>query len=202
MEEEMRIVSLLQQGDSHAYKYIYDHYYVLLCKIAYAFLKDDFLAETVVGDTILHLYEKRENLQITSSLRNYLIQSVRNRSINYLELEWNKRMVNFSSLDGESLQAQILRQMPSDDYPLATLLEKELEQEIHSAIERLPVETRTVFKMSRFQEMKREDIAQKLNISVNTVKYHIKQAFVLLKKDLGKYLLFFTTLLHTLNCHI
>jgi RNA polymerase sigma-70 factor (ECF subfamily) len=202
MEEEKLFICLLQQGDSRAYKYIYDHYYALLCKIAYGFLKDDFLAETVVGDTILHLYEKRESIQIISSIRNYLIQAVRNRSINYLELEWNKRTIHFSAIDEESLQAQILQQTPSDDYPLATLLEKELEQEIHSAIERLPVETRTVFKMSRFQEMKQEDIARELNISVNTVKYHIKQALARLKKDLGKYLLLLTTLWHTFNCHI
>ncbi|KAA6340559.1 hypothetical protein EZS27_011577 [termite gut metagenome] len=187
-EREERIISLLKQGDSQAYKYIYDCYYVLLCKIAYAFLKDDFLAETVVGDTIFHLFEKREEICITTSLRNYLIQTVRKRCINYMNLEWNKRSINFSIMNSQPSQEWLLLHAEADDHPLAMLLEKELDQEIQAAIERLPIATRAVFRLSRFKEMSYEEIADELAISVNTVKYHIKKALSLLKNDLGKYL--------------
>jgi RNA polymerase sigma-70 factor (ECF subfamily) len=186
-EGEQKIISLLKQGDSQSYKYIYDCYYVLLCKIAYAFLKDDFLAETVVGDTIFHLFEKREEIHIMTSLRSYLIQAVRNRCINHLDLEWNKRSIPFSAMENRPSPEWLL--LETDNHPLAMLLEKELEQEIQVAIERLPEATRAVFKMSRFHEMSYEEIADELSLSVNTVKYHIKQALSLLKNDLGKYLL-------------
>ena len=67
-------------------------------------------------------------------------------------------------------------------------MEQELEGEIMKAIDRLPEECRRVFRMSRFEERKYEEIARQLEISVNTVKYHIKRALTLLHEDLGKYL--------------
>lgn len=186
-EEELHLIHSLQSGDNQAYKYIYDHHYVLLCKVAYEFLKDDFLAESIVDDIIFHLWEKRETLEITTSLRSYLVQAVRNRCINYLNLEREKREVRFSMIDGQNEWIDSV--FTSDDYPLARLLEDELEQEIKNAIERLPDECRTVFKKSRFEEKRYEEIASELGISINTVKYHIKNALTRLSADLSKYLL-------------
>lgn len=186
-EEELHLIRSLQSGDNQAYKYIYDHHYVLLCKVAYEFLKDDFLAESIVDDIIFHLWEKRETLEITTSLRSYLVQAVRNRCINYLNLEREKREVRFSVIDRQNEWIDSV--FTSDDYPLARLLEDELEQEIKNAIERLPAECKTVFKKSRFEEKRYEEIARELGISINTVKYHIKNALTRLSADLSKYLL-------------
>ena len=65
---------------------------------------------------------------------------------------------------------------------------KALEGEVMKSINRLPEDCRRVFSMSRFDEKKYEEIAHELQISVNTVKYHIKHALTLLHEDLGKYL--------------
>ncbi len=186
-KEELHLIHSLKSGNNQAYKYIYDHHYVLLCKIAYEFLKDDFLAESIVDDIIFHLWEKRDTIEITTSLRSYLVQAVRNRCINYLNLEREKREVRFSVIDQQN--EWINSVFPSDDYPLARLLENELEQEIRNAINRLPEECKVVFKKSRFEEKRYEQIAEELGISVNTVKYHIKNAISRLSTDLSKYLL-------------
>lgn len=186
-KEELHLIHSLKSGNNQAYKYIYDHHYVLLCKIAYEFLKDDFLAESIVDDIIFHLWEKRDTLEITTSLRSYLVQAVRNRCINYLNLEREKREVRFSVIDQQN--EWINSVFPSDDYPLARLLENELEQEIRNAINRLPEECKVVFKKSRFEEKRYEQIAEELGISVNTVKYHIKNAISRLSADLSQYLL-------------
>ena len=186
-KEELHLIHSLKSGNNQAYKYIYDHHYVLLCKIAYEFLKDDFLAESIVDDIIFHLWEKRDTLEITTSLRSYLVQAVRNRCINYLNLEREKREVCFSVIDQQN--EWINSVFPSDDYPLARLLENELEQEIRNAINRLPEECKVVFKKSRFEEKRYDQIAEEPGISVNTVKYHIKNAISRLSADLSKYLL-------------
>lgn len=186
-EEELHLIHSLKSGDNQAYKYIYDHHYTLLCKIAYEFLKDDFLSETIVDDAIFHLWEIRETVNITTSLRSYLVQAVRNRCINYLNLEREKREVRFSVIDQQN--EWINSVFSSVDYPLARLLENELEQEIKNAIERLPDECRIVFQKSRFEEKRYEEIAGELGISVNTVKYHIKNAISRLNADLNRYLL-------------
>lgn len=74
-------------------------------------------------------------------------------------------------------------------YPLGHLLEKELEEKIRTAIETLPHETRQVFELSRYEDMTYDEIAKRLGISVNTVKYHIKNAIRLLYSQLEPYLL-------------
>ena len=181
---EQELIEGLKHGDNWAYKLLYDCYYVLLCKIAFSYLKDDYLAQTIVDDLIIHIYEKRETIIITTSFRSYLMRSVRNRCLNHLQLKNERRVVNFSTLEHSS--EQLFSIEAPDENPLATLLENELEKEIHLAIQRLPDECRTVFEKSRFEDKKYEDIAAELNISVNTVKYHIKNALAQLRKDLEK----------------
>lgn len=187
---EKIIIEQLKRGDEQSYKYLYDYHYVFLCHIANGYVKDHFMAETIVGDTIFHLWEIRETLDITISIRAYLTRAVRNRCINYLTSKYEKNEISLSEmgLDPVSEEGYLL----SDSYPLGTLLERELEDEIDKSINRLPDECRTVFRKSRFEEKKYEEIAQELGISVNTVKYHMKNALSTLQADLGKYLITFS----------
>ena len=183
--EELLIIEQLRNGDEKAYKYLYDRHYVLLCKFANELLEDPFLAETIVGDLIFHIWEIRVQLTITTSIRSYLIRAVRNRCYNYMRQEHERRETPLSKLGAYSLDdyAQM------NEHPLGILLEHELEHEILCSIENLRDECRRVFKMSRFMRKKNEEIAAELGISVNTVKYHIKNALTSLHKDLGKYLM-------------
>ncbi len=184
---ETLIVEQLKTGNEDAYQYIYDRHYALLCHIANGYVKDQFLAETIVGDTIFHLWEIRETLEISVSLRSYLSRAVRNRCINYLNSEWERREISFSSLMPDEITDD--RITVSDSHPLGTLLERELEEEIYKAIDKLPNECRRVFDKSRFEGKSYEEISQELGISVNTVKYHIKNALASLQTNLSKYLI-------------
>lgn len=191
---EKEIILLLKRGDESAYRYLFDTHYPILCRIAREFLNDDFLAETIVGDTIFHLWEKRATLDIQTSLRAYLVRSVRNRCINFLKQEYVAKETRLQPTD-DFIQSEGLYAI-SDDYPLATLLEKELEHKISQSIENLPDECRKVFEMSRFEHLKYLEIAEKLSISVNTVKYHIKNALSKISSDLNKYLIAFLLFFH------
>ena len=184
---ETLIVEQLKTGNEDAYQYIYDRHYALLCHIANGYVKDQFLAETIVGDTIFHLWEIRETLEISVSIRSYLLRAVRNRCINYLNSEWEKREISFSCLMPDEITDDKI--MVSDSHLLGTLLERELEEEIYKAIDKLPNECRRVFDKSRFEGKSYEEISQELGISVNTVKYHIKNALASLQTNLSKYLI-------------
>jgi RNA polymerase sigma-70 factor (ECF subfamily) len=184
--EEQQIIYLLKEGDSRAYKYLYDRYYTLLCAVACEYLSDSFASEDLVDELIFHLWEKRETLEITFSLRSYLIRAIRNRCINALQLERERREITFSAMsagDCETVQSS-----GSGDYPLAVLLENELEEKIRQAIENLPADSRRIFKMSRFENKRHGQIARELGISVCTVKYHIRNALLRLKDELQEYL--------------
>ena len=154
--------------------------------MAAQYVRDDFLAETIVGDVIFHLWEIRETVEISTSLRSYLMVGVRNRCLDFLKKQYNQREVAMSATGLQDFP--VLQYVKESDYPLGRLLEQELEGEVMKAISRLPDECRKVFHMSRFEERKYDEIAQMLNISVNTVKYHIKRALNLLHEALGKYL--------------
>lgn len=187
--KEQLIIQKLQNGEQDAYRYLYDRHYVVLCQFANELVRDHFLAETIVGDVIFHLWEIREALDINSSLRAYLMQAVRNRCYNHLSSEKEKKEVRFSMIESETLSRDTMIQ--SDEHPLGKLLEHELEKEIIKSIDSLNDECKRVFRKSRFEHKKNEEIATELGISINTVKYHIKMALTRLHQDLRKYMLFF-----------
>ncbi|GAB3414237.1 RNA polymerase sigma-70 factor [Niabella aquatica] len=182
------IIRQLKEGSERAYKYLYDNYYATLCHTANGYLQDHYQSELIVGDLIFHLWEIRESLQIETSLLGYLISAVRNRCINYLSSSRMKHEVPVSYLvQREVAGLEISDHATPKDYVLNMLLEKELDGELKYAISFLPHECKNVFIKSRFENKKYEDIAQELNISVNTVKYHMKNALRLLRERLEKY---------------
>lgn len=178
-------IEQLKSGDEQAYRYLYDRHYSLLCRFANTFVQDPYLAETLVSDAIFHLWEIREKLEITVSLRSYLMRAVRNRCYNYLQQGKEKQEISLSEIETEAFAGYVR----TEEHPLGILLERELENEIVRSIEQLGEECKRTFKKSRFEHKKNEEIAAELGISVHTVKYHIRQAISRLHQDLGKYLL-------------
>ncbi|MCL3850640.1 MULTISPECIES: RNA polymerase sigma-70 factor [Parabacteroides] len=179
---EKQIIKGVKEGDENAFRSLYDNYYHRLFCISRQYLQDDFLAETIVSDVFFHLWETRKTLDIQISLNAYLIRMVRNFSLNYLQKNYVEKEV---SLNGIDITSPLL--FLSDEYPLGRLLEKEMTEKVHEEINRLPKETRQVFILSRLEELKHEEIANRLGISVNTVKYHIKQALSILRDRLKDY---------------
>lgn len=185
--EEEKLIYHLKQGDEWAYRQLFDKHYAILCKVAYEFLKDHFLSETIVNDVIVYLWENRENIDVRTSLRSYLTGAVRYSCLNYLQKRYVQKEISLSRFDDENFFINLSTQ--SGEYPLGILLEKELEGKITQAIDKLPKECQKVFRMSRFENMSYEEISRDLSISVNTVKYHIKNAIAKLREDLSEYLM-------------
>ena len=185
---EKQLIEELRCGNESAFRRIYDRHYVPLCRFADLFLHDTSLSEEVVDDVIFYLWEHRSEVEITYSLRAYLMKSVRNRCLNELNSQNYRMEQNCSSyLLPENVQL-IENLFPSEDHPLENMLTQELEDLLRQSIEELPDACRTVFKKSRFEEKKYEEIASELNISINTVKYHIKNALDFLQKKMAPYL--------------
>lgn len=179
---EKQIINGIKEGKDSAFRSLYDLYYTRLFCIARQYLQDSFIAETIVSDVFFHLWEVRDTLDIQTSLNAYLIRAVRNHSVDYLRKNFVEKEV---SLDGPDAVSPLL--FLSDEYPLGQLLEKELTEKIYQAIDKLPAETRRVFVLSKLDGIKQEVIADKLGITVHTVKYHMKQAVSLLREQLKGY---------------
>ncbi len=151
------------------------------------FRHDRFSAESVVEDVIYHLWENRESLNITKSIRSYLVMAVRNKCLDTLKLKRNQNEKPISSLSDKA--GYYMDSQTAGDSPYGTLLSKELEEKVIQAIEALPAECRQVFLKSRMENKKNKEIAEELGISVNTVKYHLKNALKILREKLEHYLI-------------
>ena len=183
-----RLTEQLKRGDEKAFKYIFNHYYEPLCRFANLFLNDPARAEEIVDDVVFYLWENRDKIDIVSSLRAYLMRAVRNRCLNELKSLTFRSELNFSSFSSAENRDFLENLFADPQHPVGAMLERELEEALNAAIASLPSECQTVFKKSRFEKKKYEEIAKELNISVNTVKYHIKNALAFLQRKLNEYL--------------
>src|SRR5690606_38593940 len=157
---EQQHLEKLRSGDIQLYEMIFRTHYEPLCNYAFTFVADRDVAEEIVQGTFLYLWEKREAMEIHSSLKSYLYTSVRNRCLN----EIKRRKVRQQHVNRELLSADTSSESVSEE--IASL---ELEERIQLAIEKLPGQCRMVFKLSRFEELKYAEIAEHLSISVKTV---------------------------------
>jgi RNA polymerase sigma-70 factor (ECF subfamily) len=191
---EQDILENIRNGNLRSFKQLFDHYYVLLCYIANGYLNSKQLSEEVVDDVFYKIWENRESLIIHTSIKAYLIQSVRHRSINSLE---SKNRLNDYLTDTPIEDSREDFLFTDTNTPLSSLISKELEEAITQAINSLPPECRKIFYLKHFENLKYEEIALQQNISVNTVKSQLKIASKKLRQILSPHflsLLFFLPL--------
>jgi len=172
----------IKEGDIHAFEFLYKEYYVLLCFIAEHIVKNADDAEEIVSDVFVKLWNNRDTLTITTSLKAYLIRAVRNTAINYVKKNATSKITD--SLD--KINYDLL--FWDNNYPLGQLYEKEIIETLHRGIAELPHGCREIFLLSRDEDLSYNDIADKLNISVNTVKTQMKIALSRLRVILKDYL--------------
>ena len=162
---------------------LYKQFYVYLCLVAEHIVRNRADAEEIVSDVFVKLWNIRDNINITNSIKWYLVKAVRNTSLNYIEKnKSNKNMTSsLSSADYEILSWD-------SDYPLGQLYQKEILTILDNSINELPDACKEIFLLSRNQEMKYDQIAGKLGISINTVKTQMKIALARLRASLRDYL--------------
>lgn len=163
---------------------LFDSYYSMLCLVAYDMVKNKHLAEEIVDDVFFNLWQKRNSIEINKSIRAYLVRSVKNRSINWLEQTKTERLLMATATDISTYE-EILW---DNNYPLGNLLEKELRSSINESINALPEQCRKIFLLNRNDDLTYEEIAEKLSISVNTIKTQMKIALAKLRESLSDYL--------------
>ncbi|MDR0750540.1 MAG: RNA polymerase sigma-70 factor [Tannerellaceae bacterium] len=184
MNKDSVVIEGLRSGDEKAYKYLYDFHYSILCAVANRYIHDYDVGEMIVSDVIYAIWKNRSGLIINQTLRGYLLRAVKNGCLNYLNRQ--SKQISIEPLQ-ESLE--------DGAHPLEKLIEQELDIKIEACIKALPGLTRQVFVLSRFEELKYNEIAQRLNISVDVVKYHVKSALSKLRKELQEFLVIVLALL-------
>ena len=140
-------------------------------------MKDNDTAEELVQDLFYKFWEKHESLQITTSLKAYLFNAVRNNSLKYLE---HLKIVDKYARN----------YVPDEEYQEKTddlIKVSELQQKIDSTLDKMPARVSRIFKLSRFDGLKYKEIADKLNISIKTVEANMGIALKTFRKSLKDY---------------
>ena len=183
-DSNQQLINSIKQGDIAAFETLYKKYYIFLCLIAEHIVRNPSDAEEIVTDVFVKIWNIREKINITSSIKAYLVKAVHNTSINFLER--NK----ISNKLTDSLNNSDYKILAWDsDYPLGQLYEKEIMNILEHGISALPDACQQIFILSRNENMKYIEIADKLGISINTVKTQMKIALSHLRETLKDYMM-------------
>jgi RNA polymerase sigma-70 factor (ECF subfamily) len=166
-------IRAIRRGNRDAFRQVFDTCYESLCQYAFTIMKDMDEAEDIVQSMFLKIWERREELEIRHALRPYLFKAVYHQCINQLE----HRAIKQKHQDHGARDVLSAVQQP-DVFP------DELEENIRSFINELPQQCRLIFIMSRYEELRYAEIAQKLDISVNTVENQVSKALKILRAKL------------------
>lgn len=157
---------LMLEGDVTAFERLFRRYYPSLCSYCQGIVGARDEAEDIVQDVYVYLWENRKKLHILS-IKTYLYSSVRHGALRQLK---RQELENKHS----SALAEFIEDLQRTEYS-----EEEIEkvEQMKKVLQSLPPQCRTVFLMNCLEEKTYKEIAEELNISVNTVKTHITKAY-------------------------
>lgn len=169
------LIERIANNDEEAYASLFRQFYVQLCRFSLKYVREEAVSEEIVQDVFISLWEKRESLNIHSSLKAYLFRAVKNSSINYLNSQFARQDFQRDFFDHTELPVNNTQE---------TLVYDELREIVQKAINGLPSRCRTIYTMSRNTGMSYQEIANELDVSVKTVETQMGIAF----KKLRSYL--------------
>lgn len=166
---------MLEKGNTKAFTDFYTQYFKRLIIESDKYVKDIYVAEEIVQDVFLKIWERSADFTQIQSIKSYLYRSVINSSINYINRQRNL----------EQHHQKIVDEFTEDQ---ADQLDEENELIVFlfDEIEKLPPKCKEIFKMNRFERLKYREIAMKLDVSERTVENHIANALKLLREAMLK----------------
>ena len=185
-ESEKYLFRKLKTGDEAAFKVIYNTYVPRLYYFIFEYVPFADIAENIIQDTLMTLWDKKTELTDDTNLGAYLFTVAKNNCLYKLrDQRYKQKLFESSDIDGSELKANLDALSSLDTSSFAFT---EIEQIIEETLNQLPPQCRNVFNMSRFDDKKNREIAEELGISVKAVEGHITKALKLFRITLKDYL--------------
>ncbi|WP_302285565.1 RNA polymerase sigma-70 factor [Bacteroides clarus] len=184
MDDET-LFARVERGDVEAFTVVYKKYHKLLYVLAYRYLMNKTMAEDAVQHVFTRFWEFRSELRVGVSLKNYLVTMTKNHILNVIRNENTAVAKNY----------EIAQSTPKyEDTLVENLEKKELMSLFYQALDKLPSQKREICIMKVRDELTNQEIAERMHLSVNTIKTHYSEALKLLRAHLHKLLIFVTYL--------
>jgi RNA polymerase sigma-70 factor, ECF subfamily len=177
MEEQALLIEL-KKGSRKAYSILFNNYYKDLVLFGGNFLPNKSLCEDIVQNVFLKLWRDRDNIEIETSLKSFMLRSVQNNCLDEL-----RHKVVIREHESYSMAYGILDNIDTENY----ILYSDLQTHLADALSKLPESCREAFEMNRLEGLKYREIADKLNVSERTIEVRIGKALRLLRNHLKEF---------------
>ena len=167
--EDKRLWENIKKGDKKALKQLHDKYFNQMCLYAQKSTTDSGVAEELVSDCFIKIWENRGKIEIKSSVKHYIFLMLRNSIIDH----YRKKRIITEPIDN------ITEPSTEKDFD-----EQKQYAALYSLLQKLPGQRRKIVELAVFDSLTYNEIAQKLNITKNTVKTQIGRAYRFLKENL------------------
>lgn len=168
--DDRQIWERIVGGDVVALRILHDKYYYQLWLYANKYTQDGPLSEELVADCFIKLWDRRKDILIEKSLKSYLFLMLRNQIVSQLRKNKNQK----------SLVIHSIPDVPDDAY----IDNLDFYADLYLAIQKIPEQRRKILELAAFESLTYKEIANRLDISVNTVKTQMGRAYQFLKEEL------------------
>lgn len=169
---------------------VFEEYYNSLCNYAFNYVKELSSSEDIVQEVFVRIWEKRQDIIASETLRFYLFTAVRNNCLTHLQKEKKAAIVELNDYDAAEEQKTFSEEMkPETDY----------KAQLTSAMDQLPPKCREVFVLSRISKQSYKEIATTLDISVKTVENQMGKALKVIRGFLKENNVFLWMLMGIIN---
>lgn len=168
MINDLKNKSLIAQGDQRKFRQLMELTADELLLFAMGFLRNREVAEEIVSDVFVKIWNNRSELENIKNLKSYLFISVKNGCLTHLRKTKKKKVI---SIDEFSDFHFIPVEGPENDY-----IDKEIRDEIYLSIEKLPPKCKLAFTLAKINGLKYKEIAEVMGVTEKTVNNHLVTA--------------------------
>ena len=173
---DKHIIKHINRGEKKAFREVFDHYFNALAAFGYKYLSDQFVAEDLVQEAFISMWEKRADFPHINALKSFLYTSVRNKCLNHIK---HQSVV-------QKHEKALSYELESEQHFNGHVIEEETFNQLFLEIKNLPPSAQEITLLA-LNGLKNQEIADELDISVNTVKTQKKIAYSRLKENLGSH---------------
>ncbi len=174
-EDPVTLIKHLKEGNENAYVYLVKTYHNLLFNYALGLTNDRAMAQDLLQEVFLDIWENREKLNVNYSLKRYIYKMIYNKFIN--QYHKNKALSLLEQVYMEGINEAI-------DDKNADVLKQKINI-VAKNIDLLPTKCKQTFLLSKKEGLTNLEIADHLDLSIKTVEGHLTQAYRLLRKSIG-----------------
>jgi RNA polymerase sigma-70 factor (ECF subfamily) len=180
LHTEKELVKKLKEGDSFAFEVLFYKYRNRVKGFAVKIVPAQVDPEEIVQEVFVKLWLKKESVDPSKEFQSYLFSIARNLVLDHLKSAVNRRLY----FVGEHFQQDLQMEDGQENTLFA-----DAEEKLQKLINEIPERRREIFRLSRFEGLSYKQIAERLNISENTVDSQIRNALAFLRKEFRKFVM-------------